>query len=73
MRRRGDANTPLWAVAYGWHSPLDGQLTATSPWQSVDEATQAAWAVDAAEWARSTLALAGWPRLGFVAAAAAGR
>ncbi len=43
MRRRGDTNTPLWAVAYGWHSPLDGQLTTASPWQSVDEPTQAAW------------------------------
>ena len=62
MRRRGDANTPLWAVAYGWHSPLDGQLTAASPWQSVDEPTQAAWAVDAAEWARRQ-----WPWLGGLA------
>ncbi len=62
MRRRGDASTPLWAVAYGWHSPLDTQLTAASPWQSVDQATQAAWAVNAADWARSR-----WPWLGGLA------
>lgn len=62
MVRHGDAQTALWISAYGWHSPLDSQATATSPWQSVDEATQAAWAVDAAEWARGR-----WPWLGGLA------
>lgn len=53
MQRHGDAQTPLWAIAYGWHAPLAGQSAGASPWQSVDETTQAAWAVDAAEWARA--------------------
>lgn len=62
MVRHGDGDKALWAVAYGWHAPIDGQDPGASPWKSVDQATQAAWAVDAARWAQLE-----WPWLGGLA------
>lgn len=53
MEQHGDAATPLWLVVYGWHAAPTGQpAAAASPWGSVDEQTQAQWAVEAADWAR---------------------
>jgi O-antigen ligase len=49
MLQRGDASTPLWLAAFGWRS-VDGGLA--EAWPGVDAETQAAWAVDALEWAR---------------------
>ncbi|HSN73581.1 MAG TPA: O-antigen ligase family protein [Anaerolineae bacterium] len=49
MLRRDAAGTPIWLTAFGWHSAAgDGD----SPWRSVAPDVQAAWAVDALEWAR---------------------
>lgn len=62
MRRQGDAGTRLWLTAYGWHAAPAGQAAGDSPWGSVDEATQARWAGEAAEWARRQ-----WPWLGGLA------
>lgn len=62
MTDHGDADTPLWVTAFGWHAGLDGQPAAGSPWQSVDEATQARWAVEGVELAHNT-----WPWLGGMA------
>ena len=49
MLDRGDGETSLWLTAFGWHSAAGDKA---SPWQSVEPATQATWAVDALEWAR---------------------
>lgn len=49
MLRQGDAATPLWLAAFGWRS-VEGQDARL--WPGVDAETQAAWAVDALEWAR---------------------
>ena len=85
MLRRGDAATPVWLAAFGWHTAQpDGDA---GPWQSVDPATQADWAVKALEWARrhwdwtAGIAWAAWqpaqpagdPRWGFALAAPDGQ
>lgn len=84
MVRHDDGETPIWLTAFGWHSPASA---AASPWQSVAPDTQAAWAVDALEWARrrwewaAGLAWAAWqpqqpaddPRWGFALATADGQ
>ncbi len=62
MTDHGDGETPLWVTAFGWHAGLDGQPATDSPWQSVDEATQALWAVEGLEFAHNT-----WPWLGGIA------
>lgn len=49
MLRQDDAATPIWLAAFGWRS-VDGGLA--EAWPGVDAETQAAWAVDALEWAR---------------------
>lgn len=62
MTAHGDAETPLWVTAYGWHAGLDGRPAAYSPWQSVDADTQARWAAEALDLARTS-----WPWLGGIA------
>lgn len=62
MEAHGDAATPLWVTAFGWHAGLDGQPVVGSPWESVEESLQARWATEALD-----LAHAAWPWLGGVA------
>ena len=49
MQQWDDAATPLWLAAFGWRN-ADGDPN--SLWPGVDAQTQAAWAVEAVEWAR---------------------
>ncbi len=49
MHQHNDSATPLWLAAFGWRN-ADGDQN--SLWPGVDEPTQAAWAVEALEWAR---------------------
>ncbi len=44
MLRHGDGATPLWATAFGWNAPRDGQAAATTPWGQVSAAQQAEYA-----------------------------
>lgn len=58
MVRRGDAAKPLWLASFGWRSDDAGAAEPSSPasqaevWPGVERTTQAAWAVEALEWAR---------------------
>ena len=61
MERHGDAQTPLWAVEFGWNALPAGWTGAPSIWGQVDETTQAGYAVAASERAPRD-----WPWLGLL-------
>jgi len=61
MKRHGDAQTPLWAVEFGWNALPSGWTGAPSIWGQVDEETQADYLVEAFERARRD-----WPWLGLM-------
>lgn len=53
MARHGDAATHIWATAFGWNALPDDWAGAPSAWGQVDDATQAAYARQALELART--------------------
>ncbi|MBM4431879.1 MAG: hypothetical protein FJ026_16260, partial [Chloroflexi bacterium] len=61
MEGHRDAQTPLWAVEFGWNALPAGWTGAPSIWGQVDEATQAEYALGAFTRARRD-----WPWLGLL-------